>query len=144
MKYEEIDNKIGILISRDYPTTTPQTVTNFGYIFTAPFPYEVLSVTEKHAVAGTVSPVLDVLRVPNGTALASGATILKSTFDLTSTANTAVMKQGNSGLSTNRAFGAFESIALKMTGTLTTLEGVVVTIYIKPKNMGDFRNYANS
>ena len=139
--YENIDNKIGIVVSRDYPYTTAQTATNFGYIFTVPFPFEVFSVTEKHDVAGTVSPVLDILKVPNGVTLASGTSILASTFDLTSTADTAVIKQGLT-LSTNRTFAPFDSLALKMTGTLTTLEGVQVSIYIKPLNMGDFRNYA--
>lgn len=138
MKYEEIDNKIGVIICRDYPSTTAQTATNFGYIATFPFPFEILSVIEKHDIAGTVSPVLDVLKVPDGTTLASGVSILKSTFNLTSTADTAVIKQGVD-LNSNRGFKPKDSIALKMTGTLTTLEGVQVTIYIKPTGRGDFR-----
>lgn len=142
-KYEDISNKFGFLVFRDFPSTTAQTTTNYGYIFTAPFPFEVLSVIEKHDVAGTVSPVLDVLKVPNGTTLASGSSILASTFDLTSTADTTVMKQGLD-LANTRRFEPFDSIALKLSGTTTTLEGVQVTIYCKPLNMGDFRNYGNT
>lgn len=136
--YEDISNKIGVVITRDYPSTDAQTATNFGYIFTTPFPCEVLSVIEKHDIAGTVSPVLDVLKVPNGTTLGSGISILATTFDLTSTADTAVMKQGLT-LNTNRSLSPLDSIALKMTGTLTTLEGVVVTLYLKPLGRGEFR-----
>ncbi len=144
-KYENIDNKIGVLVYRDFPSTTAQTATNYGYIFTPPFPFEILSVTEKHDVAGTNgSPVtLDVLKVPNGTTLGSGVSILVSQFDLKSVADTAVLKQGLK-LNTSRSFDALDSIALKVTGTLTALEGVQVTIYVKPLNMGDFRNYANT
>lgn len=143
IKYEKIMNKVGILISRDYPTTTAQTAANYGYIFTAPFPFEVLSIIEKHDVAGTVDATLDVQRVPNGTTLASGTTILSSTFSLTSAADTAVMKQGLD-LTNNRKFDPFDSISLVAGGTLTTLAGVQVTIYIRPLGMGDFRNYGNT
>jgi hypothetical protein len=141
-KYENIQNKVGIVISRDYPGNTAQTATNYGYIFTAPFPFEVLSIVEKHDVAGNDASAvtLDIFKVPNGTTLASGTSILVSTFDLKSTADTAVLKQGLE-LNSSRGFKPFDSIALKTTGTLTTLEGVQITIYIKPLNMGDFRNY---
>jgi len=144
-KYEDVTAKIGILVTRDYPGSTAQTATNYGYIFNPPFPFEILSVVEKHDVAGTDagSVTLDVLKVPNGTTLASGVSCLATTFDMKSTADTAVMKQGLE-LSANRSFDPLDSIALKITGTLTALEGVQVTIYIKPLNNGDFKNYSNS
>jgi hypothetical protein len=140
MKYEEINNKIGVLIFRDFPSTTAQTATNYGYIFTSPFPFEVLSVIEKHDIAGTDggSVTLDVRKVPNGTTLGSGTSILKSTFNLKSTADTAVIKQGVD-LGSNRTFNPKDSISLTTSGTLTSLEGVQVTIYIKPTGRGDFR-----
>ncbi len=140
VKFEDVENKVGLVIYRDFPSTTAQTATLYGYIFTPPFSFEVLSVIEKHDVAGTVSPVLDVLKVPNGTTLGSGVSILATTFNLTSTADTAVMKKGL-GLNTSRGFNPLDSLALKMTGTLTTLEGVQITIYIKPLNLGDYRNF---
>lgn len=140
-KYENIDNKFGEIIIRDYPSTTAQTATSYGYIFTPPFPYEVLSIVEKHDVAATVGVVtLDVLNVPNGVTLASGVSILVAKFDLTAAADTAQIKSGLA-LKTNRTFSPGDSIALKVTGTLTTLEGVQVTIYYKPLNFGQFRNY---
>lgn len=144
-KYEDIDNKIGVLVFRDFPSTTAQTATNYGYIFTPPFPFEILSIVEKHDVAGNDagSVTLDVLKVPNGTTLASGTSVLKTTFSLKSTADTAVLKQGLD-LANKRSFDPLDSIALKTSGALTALEGVQVTIYIKPLNMGDFRNYANT
>lgn len=135
---EDIGNKVGVLVFRDFPSTTAQTSTNYGYIFTSPFPFEILSVIEKHDVAGTVNPTLDVLKVPNGTTLGSGVSILASTFDLTSTADTSVLKLGLD-LNTSRSFNPLDSIALKVSGTLTTLEGVQVTIYIKPNGRGEYR-----
>lgn len=138
--YADLTNKIGLVVYRDFPSTSAQTSTNYGYIFTPPFPFEVLSIVEKHDVAGTVSPVLDVLKVPNGTTPASGVSILSSTFDLTSTADTAVLKKGLD-LNINRSFNPLDSIALKISGTLTTLEGVQVTIYIKVSSYGAFRNF---
>lgn len=140
--YENINSKFGFTVSRDFPSTTAQTATNYGYIFTAPFPFEVLSIVEKHDVAGTNggAVTLDILKVPNGTTLGSGTSILSSTFNLKATADTAQMKKGVN-LNNSRTFKPFESIALKVTGTLTALEGVQVTIYCKPLNMGDFKNY---
>lgn len=145
MKYEEIEAKLGMMVYRDFPGATAQTATNYGYIFTPPFPYEILSIVEKHDVAGTDAGAvtLDILKVPNGTTLASGVSVLVSTFSLKSTADTAIMKQGIA-LSSNRSFAPLDSIALVVSGTLTALEGVQVTIYIKPLNNGDFKNYSNS
>lgn len=144
-KYENISNKFGFLVFRDFPSITAQTATNYGYIFTAPFPFEVLSVIEKHDVAGTNggAVTLDVLKVPNGTTLASGTSILRTPFSVKTTADTAQMKQGLDLVDTRR-FAPFDSIALVVAGTLTALEGVQVTLYCKPLNMGDFRNYGNT
>lgn len=140
--YKNIDNKFAEVIIRDYPSTTAQTATNYGYIFTPNFPYEVLSIIEKHAVAGTngSAVTLDVLNVPNGTAQGSGVSILTTPFSLKATADIAQIKSGLA-LKTNRTFSPGDSIALKVSGTLTTLEGVQVTIYYKPLNFGQFRNY---
>lgn len=142
MKYEEIDNKFGFTIVKDLPTNTAQTAANYGYIFTPPYPCEVLSVVEKHDIAGNNASAvtLDVLKVPNGVTLASGVSILNSTFSLKSTADTAVMKKGLD-LNGNRILAPLDSLALVSGGTLTTLEGVQVTVYLKPLNMGDHKNY---
>lgn len=134
--YQDIQEKLGIIIVHDFPSTTAQTSTNYGLIATLPFPYEILSVTEKHTVAGT-SPVLDVLYVANGSAIGS-TSVLATTFDLSSTANTAIIKSGLD-LSANRSFKPKDSIALKLTGTAGLLEGVQITIYIKPLNRGEFK-----
>lgn len=141
-KYENISNKFGFVITRDFPGSAAQTAANYGYIFTPPFPCEVLSIVEKHDIAGTNggAVTLDVFKVPNGTTLGSGVSILASTFNLKSAADTAVMKQGLD-LNSNRGLKPFDSIALVVAGTLTALEGVQVTIYLKPLNMGEFRNY---
>lgn len=139
-KYGDITDKVGVIVNRDYPSTTAQTASNYGYIACLPFPFEILKVIEKHDVAGTNggAVTLDVLKVPNGTTLASGSSILNVLFNLKSTADTAVLKQGLD-LNNQRSFDPLDSIALKVNGTLTSLEGVQVTIYIKPLNRGEFR-----
>lgn len=140
MNYADLENKFGMVYARDYPSTTAQTATNYGYLFCCPFPIEILSITEKHDVAGTHgSPVtLDVLRVPNGTTLASGTTMLASTFSLKSTADTAVTKSGLD-LTSQRGLAANDSVAVAVSGTMDAVAGVHITIYYKPTGRGQFR-----
>lgn len=112
----------------------------YTYIATPPFSFEILSVLEKHPAAGSAGSTLDVLYVPNGTAPAAGTSILTSVFDLTTTIDTAVMKTGLA-LNTNRGFSPLDSIAIKVSGIAADAQGVQVTLYCKPSNMGQFRNY---
>jgi hypothetical protein len=59
---------------------------------------------------------------------ASGTTVLSSTFDLKSTANTPVRKTAASGLTAtlaNRKLDTGDRLSLNYTGTLTALVGVV-------------------
>lgn len=70
-----------------------------------------------------------------------GYTILASSYSLNSTANTWVLKQGTA-LSTVRFIRYLEpgeSVGLKVTGTLTALQGVHVCIYYKVANNGSYR-----
>ena len=117
-----------------------QTATNYGYIFTARHPLEIMRITEVHAVAGTNAGAvtLDIKKVPSGTAIASGTTLLTSTFSLKSTANTPVVKEGYN-LSTNRKLKDNDSIALVSSGTLTDLSDVCITIYYSELNQGYVR-----
>lgn len=119
--------------------------TDYEFIFTPPFPYEVLSVVEKHSVAGTDSGsvTLDVLNVPDETAASAGTSILAAKFNLKNTANAAQIK-GGLDLVTNRTFSPKDSIAVKVAGVTTSLAGVQVTVYYKPLNFGEFRNYSDA
>lgn len=115
----------------------------YTYISTPPFPFEILSVIEKHPTAGSVGATLDIVKVPNGSAASAGTSILAAVFDLTSTANTAVMKTALK-LNGNRSFDPLDSVAIKVSGVAADSNGVQVTLYCKPLNMGQFRNYGTS
>ena len=107
------------------------------FVFTAIGDYELLAVSEVHDVAGTDAGAvtLDVVKCASGTTVASGTSLLASTFSMKSTADTAVTKQvSNDGLAVvpTRIITAGQAIALNFTGTLTALTGVAVTLWLKP------------
>lgn len=100
------------------------------HIFVAPFPCEVVSVREIHSVAGSdgSAVALDVKKCTGTDAPSAGTTVLSSTFDLKSTANTLVSKTAASGLSATlsvRKLDTGNTLALDYTGTLTAVVGVV-------------------
>ena len=144
IEFEDIQNKDSYVQCITIQGTSAATSTNYGYVLTSKsIAYEIIAVGEKHETAGTNAGAvtLDVVKVPDGTAISSGATILATTFNLKSTANTWVLKQGTN-LSTARfirIIQAGESIALKTTGTLTDVAGVHVCIFFKPVNNGSYR-----
>ncbi len=111
-----------------------------GFVFVAPngSAYELVGVTEVHDVAGSDggAVTVDVVRCAAGTTVASGTTMLTSTFDAKSTADTPVEKTiSNGGVHQTyerRILSAGQAIALNFTGTLTALVGVAVTLWLKP------------
>jgi len=137
---ERIVRKDGFYITENIVSTSAQTAANYGHIFTATCPCEVMIASEVHSVAGSDagSVVLDIQKLTGTTALGSGTSILATTFNLKSTAYTPVQKSGT-GLSTARQLATTDRLALKTTGTLTALQGVQVTLYIKPLGKGDYR-----
>ncbi len=99
----------------------------------------IVAIIEKHTVACSANGTLQVVNVPNGSAISAGSNILTTAFDLTSTANTAVNKNPLAFVKTATILKSGDSIALKSAGTLTTLEGVQVTIYYTMANDGRYR-----
>jgi len=132
--------KYGKYITHSVYGTTAQTATNYGIIFTARHPIEVMRITETHAVAGSDAGAvtLDVKKAGSGVAIASGITLLSSTFNLKSTANTPVTKEGVN-LSNDRILIEGDRIGLVVSGTLTALSDVHITIYYKEINQGYIR-----
>jgi hypothetical protein len=106
-------------------------------IFIADRPYDVISVRESHAVAGNDagSVTLDVKKCTGTTAAASGSTVLGSTFNMKSTANTVVHKtRRNGGVLTTPVATLAEGdrLALDITGTTTSYAGGVVIVTLRP------------
>jgi hypothetical protein len=106
-------------------------------IFIADRPYRVLAVRESHATAGNDAGAvsLDVKKATGTTAIASGTTVLGSTFDLKGTANTVVTKTRDNGGVVATAVATLaegDRLGLDVTGTITTLAGVCVSIVLQP------------
>ncbi len=132
--------KYGKYITHSLFGTTAQTATNYGIIFVARHPIEIMRIAETHSVAGSDSGAvtLDVRKAESGVAMASGKTLLTSTFNLKSIANTPVYKEGQN-LSANRKLKEGDRIGLVVSGTLTSLTDVQITIYYSEINQGYVR-----
>lgn len=116
-----------------------------GTFFTCPAgaEYEVVEVIESHSVAGSDGGAVtaDLKKCDSGTAPASGTSVLSSTFDLKSTANTPVSKTTASGLAAEavRILTAGQRLCLDLTGTLTALAGFNVTVVLRLRRAGNYR-----
>ena len=107
------------------------TTTNYSTCFIADRPYQVVSVQEIHAVASTGgATTLDITKDTGTGAPASGSSVLNgSTFNLAATANTLqTINSVNSGVS-QLAVG--DRLALKLSGTPTSMTNVTVTIALR-------------
>jgi len=81
--------------------------------------------------AGSTSGTVDVRKIPSGTALASGTSMLSSTVAMSGTANTPI----SGSLATTEAnliIGAGDRIGLVAAGTLTNQTGVGITLQLQP------------
>ena len=105
--------------------------------FIADASYELVRVDSCQTTAGTGgAATLDVKKATGTTAPGSGTTMLTTTFNLENTANTVVSKTvSNGGVTTTlttRQLVAGDRVCLDFTGTLTSLTGVCVSIWLKP------------
>lgn len=150
--YALLDAKDGFFITASYPgqivsdyvvaggVTTKTLLASDLPFFIARQPCEVLWVAESHIVAGTDagSVTMDIVKLTSGQAVASGVSILTTEFDMKSTANTPVQKQGKD-LANTRQLKNGERLALDFTGKLTALAGVQVTLYLKNLARGHYK-----
>lgn len=113
------------------PGVQAQTAGNYGIFFIAPRSCIIKSITEVHNVAGTngSAVTLNVERLQGTETLGAGDVLLSTAFNLKATANTV---QNGTLVTTGKVLGlnTGDRLALKDTGTLTTLEGVCITIEI--------------
>ena len=139
-KWEDIERKDGFYFTFTVPGLLAATSTNYTETKVIRHPMEVLRASEVHTTAGTDAGAvtLDIQRLTGTTAPGSGTSILASTFNAKSTANTVVSKEG-AGLASNRQFREGERLGLAVSGVLTALAGVSITLYCKPLGRGDYR-----
>lgn len=110
------------------------------YVYIADKPMEVLGVQVIFAVKGSDGGglSLDVKKCTGTTAVASGTSVLVSTFDIgtTGTAATLVSKTlGNGGLSATlsaRMLAAGDKLSFDFTGTTTAIAGLFVMVTLRP------------
>lgn len=102
-------------------------------VFIADRAYQVVSVSESHAVAEATasSLTLTVKKAASGTAIASGTNVLSTTFNLKSTANTPVTL-GVSATAADSVVAAGNRLGFDFSGSPTELAGTVVTIVLRP------------
>lgn len=122
--------KLGSFTSVSLPDTQSQTTTNYGLFFVATRPCFVKAISEVHTVAGTngSAVTLQVERLTGTTALGSGTVLLSTAFNLKGTANTV---QRGILIPTPTGLLQGDRLALKVSGTLTDLKGVCVTVELQ-------------
>jgi len=128
-KLNLIDTKYGKYITHSIPTSNAASTLNYGVIFIARHPIEIIRISETHAVAST-SASLNIEKLEQGQALTLGTSLLTTAFDLTTTANIPVVKEGKD-LIANRKLRENDRIGLVISGTLTGLSDLCITIYYK-------------
>lgn len=131
-----VDSKTPVLLTITLPTNA-SIADSPAIVVPAGGEYEVVEVTEVHGTAGTDAGAVtvDVKKASSGTAISGGTSVLASTFNAKSTINTPVSKTaGNGGLSSSlatRTVTSGQMLGLDLTGVLTALAGLSVTISLK-------------
>jgi hypothetical protein len=128
-KLNLIDTKYGKYITHSIPISNAASTLNYGVIFIARHPIEIIRISETHAVA-SASASLNIEKLEQGQALTLGTSLLTTAFDLTTTANIPVVKEGKD-LIANRKLRENDRIGLVISGTLTGLSDLCITIYYK-------------
>ena len=141
MRYEQILNKDFKPVPAVVVDTDAATAAKYGVFFVAERPYEVMAIAESHKTAGSDagSVTLNIEKLTSGTALDAGDSICATAFDLKGTADTPVVKRGSDLTKANKQLLEGDRLALEDTGTLTAVNHVCVTVYLKPLGKGDYR-----
>lgn len=138
--FQDLTNKDVLSFNVWIPGTSAATSTNYGRFATLKQPIQVLRIQEIHETAGSDAGAvtLDVVVVNNGSAVSTGASLLVTTFNLKSTANTLVTKQKRA-LTNVRTIAPTQTLALKTSGVLTAVAGVMVTVFYQLYARGSFK-----
>lgn len=115
-------------------------------VFIADADYEVVEACEVHETLGAdgAAVTADVVKCTGTQTAAQGASVLAAAFDLKATINTVVRKTASSGLSAtaaNKRITKGDRIAIKFTGTLTSVTGLCIQVTLKQRTAGHQPNY---
>lgn len=139
----ELENKDTFPLVFNLYGTAAKTAANYTHFYTARNPIDIMWVAVVYGVTNGAACTLDIEKLTGTTAPGSGVSLLGSTFDLNSTANTVVVKEGATlkrtsptalTLKTGDRLGA-----LIKTGALSALDSLQVTIHFKYSGRGHYR-----
>ncbi len=102
-----------------------------GFLFVADRAYEVVGVKEAHQTAGSSTTAsVDVVKITNGQAKASGTSVLAAVIDLSQAANTVQTPTLAASATCQMVSG--DRLGLVGAGTMTAVDGVTVQVKLKP------------
>lgn len=102
-----------------------------GSLFIARESWRVIDVAEVHQTAGSSTTAsVDVVKITNGQAKASGTTVLAAVIDLSQAANT-LQLPALSATAANLALAVGDRLALVGAGTMTAVDGVCVQVVLR-------------
>lgn len=126
VNFMDLDEKLFFL---PYMIPNSDQTTSYGVVFIAPWACILKSVQESHLIAGSVNATLQIVKQTPGQGIGQGTNMLSSSISLTSTANTPVYGT-LSEVKQDLNLKAGDRIKLTVSGTLTTLAGVCVTLQL--------------
>lgn len=114
--------------------TVPASAANYGIVFISDRDhYEVVSVSIVFTTAGSSDGTLQIERLQGTETISNGDDLLSSTLDLTATANT--VQHGTLIADKNTlTLSKGDRLALQDAGTLTSIAGLQVTIFLRHVN----------
>lgn len=136
VQYANVLRKGGFAVTMQLIGAEPVTAANYDVFFIAPRPVEILWISESHRVAST-SGTLNLEILDSGEALDAGDLVLATAFSTSGTANTPIIKSGTD-FTKNRILKEGQRLAAVDAGTLTNSAGLILTVYFKFANKGDF------
>ena len=113
--------------------TEPASAANFDTFFVAEFDLEIIAASESLRVAGNDAGAvtLDIEKLTSGQASGAGVSVLSTTFNLKSTAETPVRVTATT-TKVDRILKRGDRLSLKDTGTLTNLAHMTLSIFFLP------------
>ena len=123
-------------ISICLPDTVAGANASYDAFFIVDNPIEIVSIEECHRTAGTDAGdvTLDVRKLSSGDARDGGVSVLSSVFNLKSTAKVPV-RVLRTVTAANAILSRGDRLAINPTGTLTSVNHLVVTVYYQPIGM---------
>lgn len=108
-----------------------QTDTNYDAFFTAEYDLEIVSASESHGTASSISGVLNIEKLPDGSGPDTGTDIFTTNFDLTASIYTTQRKTPTAVVA-NRTLKRGDRLGLRDAGNLTSCRNVTVTVWFLP------------